>query len=238
MPTSIQTHPAGARKYVGACHVLSVGLAFPENSTSISYQWYKDDVEVDGETGPRLILSDIQTDDAGTYKVVVTADGNELTSNPAVLVVPGLNLALAGTATQSTTAFGGSPERGIDGNTSGNWGNGSVTHSDNVAGTSWQVQLYDVSSVEKVVIWGRTDCCMNRLTDFRVSALDNDGVEIVGQDFFTDKTYPDTTTTGFEIALPVAVECRTVKIARLGADAGGLNYLSLAEVEVFATLAQ
>ena len=229
LPVSILTQPQGGRAYVGRCHVFSIALFNAESAGSISYQWFKDDVKIPGATGSRLILSDIQPSDAGTYRVEVTVDGKLLKSDPAELVVPGRNLALTGTATQVNTAFGGAPERAIDGNTSPYWADASLTHTDNTPGAWWQVELYGESTVETVVLWNRKDCCSERLSNFRISALDEGGDEVWGEDYFTDLTYPETS---FEVDLG-GVECRTIRVARLGPDLNGLNYLSLAEVEVF-----
>ena len=55
---------------------------------------------------------------------------------------PAINLALAsngGIATQSTNPYGNGATPAIDGNTNGNWGAGSTTHSDNATFSWWQV---------------------------------------------------------------------------------------------------
>jgi VCBS repeat-containing protein len=84
------------------------------------------------------------------------------------------NLALAGTATQSTTAAGGVPSRAIDGNTNGNYGAGSTTHTNNSAFSWWQVQLPAVSNIEDIMLFNRADCCGSRLAQFRVSVFNGD----------------------------------------------------------------
>ena len=136
------------------------------------------------------------------------------------------NYALFGTATQSTTNFGGDASRAIDGNTSGLYGNNSVTHTDG-AGAFWQVDLGTTRTIEQLVLWNRTDCCGDRLTDFRVSVLSAADLELWGQDFYT---------AGGNVGLneiinpPVATAGNKVKVAFRPSNAG--LYLSLAEVQV------
>jgi hypothetical protein len=71
------------------------------------------------------------------------------------------NLALAGTATQSTTAFGGDASRAIDGNTDGRYSKGSVTHSgghgDGDPEAWWQVKLAmdESTQINTIRMWSR-----------------------------------------------------------------------------------
>ena len=99
-----------------------------------------------------------------------------------------INVAVGGTASQSTTGFGGVPARAIDGNTSGAFGDGSITHTDTGdAAPSWEVDLGDVFSLTRIVIWNRTDaCCPHRLSNFRVLVLDAARAVVFSGDFFTD----------------------------------------------------
>lgn len=53
-----------------------------------TYQWKKDNVDVEGATGPGLTLGNIQSSDAGSYTLVVTnATGVPVTSAPIVVAV-------------------------------------------------------------------------------------------------------------------------------------------------------
>lgn len=89
-------------------------------------------------------------------------------------VVVKANAAYHRTVTQSSTAYGGNPERAVDGNTSGNWGDGSVTHTDSIANVNswWMVDLGKTRNIGEVVLWNRTDCCSERLSNFTVEVLD------------------------------------------------------------------
>ncbi len=81
------------------------------------------------------------------------------------------NLAPAGTATQSSTGYGGDPERAIDGNTSGVYSDNSVTHTNSGANEYWEIELAELSELDEVRLFNRTDsCCTNRLADFSVFA--------------------------------------------------------------------
>ena len=62
--------------------------------------------------------------------------------------------------------------RAIDGNYSGVWGNGSVTHTaDNGdAGSWWQVDLGAARPITDIALFNRTDCCGGRLANFSVLA--------------------------------------------------------------------
>jgi len=83
-----------------------------------------------------------------------------------------VNLALGKPATQSSDIdkVNGKASLAVDGNTDGTWTNGSVTHT--VDGGSenpwWQVDLGATYTIQKVLIWNRTDCCAERLGSLRV----------------------------------------------------------------------
>ena len=176
---AISQQPLGGRAYVGRCHVFTVALFGAEKVTTLAYQWLKDDLPIRDATEDRLVLGPLDAEDSGSYKVRITADAEVLESEPADLVVVGPNLALHGIATQSSTDAGGPPERAIDGNVSGIYDEGSVTHTLNAPGAWWAVELFGDTTVDRVILWNRTDdCCRMRLTSFRVSALDSGGTVV------------------------------------------------------------
>ncbi len=78
------------------------------------------------------------------------------------------NIARGKKARQSSTAFGGDPNRAIDGNTDGQWGKNSVTHTNDERSAWWEVDLGDVYEIDRIVIWNRDDCCWERLQNFLV----------------------------------------------------------------------
>ena len=170
---------------------------------------------------------------------MVVANATEsVTSDPAELSVPGRDLALYGTATQSSTTIGAPASRAIDGVVTGDYtrNRGTQTRETGDAAPWWEVALAATSTVERIVIWNRTDCCANRLSNFRVLLLNANRLEVFRQDYFTDGvTFPDTTANGFEIPLPAGTRGRFVRVEILGPSSEGTTVLALAEVEVFGT---
>lgn len=70
--------------------------------------------------------------------------------------VEGGNIAVLGTASNSTTGFGGEASRGNDGDTNPDWAGGSVVHTD--AGGTWTLdfdQEYSQSVLDKVIFYNR-----------------------------------------------------------------------------------
>lgn len=131
------------------------------------------------------------------------------------------NVALGRPTSQSSTAYGGEPSRAVDGNTSGRYGGNSVTHTDYEASPWWRVDLGGPHYVEEVVLYNRTDCCGDRLSNFHVDYLDASGKVLA------TKTHSGTA--GVETSFDSAVEgVHTVRV-----QLNGTNVLSLAEVEVF-----
>jgi len=88
----------------------------------------------------------------------------------------GSNAALIGTATQSSTDFGGPPELAIDGNTNGDYRAAkSTTHTAQSKDPWWEVDLKEVKSLDQIVLWNRTDSKLQtRLDNFIIKVLDAD----------------------------------------------------------------
>jgi hypothetical protein len=137
------------------------------------------------------------------------------------------NIAPGRPTTQSSTAYGGSSARAVDGNVDGNYSDGSVTHTDLESQPWWQVDLGPQSVVatapapwvELVEIYNRTDCCADRLTNFNVwSSID--GSQWV--------VYPVTGQAGSPTRVLIEHYARYIKV-----QLTGTNYLSLAEVTVW-----
>lgn len=64
---------------------------------------------------------------------------------------------------QSDTSAGGVAARAVDGNTSGVYWNGSVTHTKSGSSKYWAIEWYNPVSIKMVRIYNRTDCCADRL---------------------------------------------------------------------------
>lgn len=81
----------------------------------------------------------------------------------------GDNLALAGTAIQSSTSYNGDASRAIDGDTNGAYSGNSITHTGTEDNAYWQVTLDDTYNIGDINVYGRTDaCCVERLSNFTV----------------------------------------------------------------------
>jgi len=86
----------------------------------------------------------------------------------------GKNVARRKKAYQTTTAHGGDAKRAVDGNTSGNWNSGSITHTINdQANQAWEVDLKKNFEIEKISVWNR-DGFEGRLNNAEVMILDAD----------------------------------------------------------------
>ncbi len=80
-----------------------------------------------------------------------------------------VNLARGKPATQSTTAHNAEASRAVDGNTSGSWGDNSVTHTAEPSTEAWwQVDLGQSEALSQLALYNRTDCCSDRLSNYWV----------------------------------------------------------------------
>ena len=143
------------------------------------------------------------------------------------------DLAQGQPATQSST-MPGTPAAGVavDGNTDGNFFDGSVTATNFEANPWWQVDLGSTATISSVVVWNRTDCCASRLGDYWVFvsntpflATDTPAtLQSRAGTFASHQTAAPNPST----SIPVGAQGRYVRV-QLNAP----NYLSLAEVQVF-----
>ena len=146
----------------------------------------------------------------------------------------GENLALNRPTAQSSSAHGGSSSRAVDGDTSGVWRNGSVTHTAAENQPWWEVDLGSVQNISQINIFNRTDsCCVSRLSDFYVlvsnspfisEGLNNSRNQNGVSDYFFSGTLNGST------SINIGRAGRYVRVQLSGTG----NPLSLAEVEVIA----
>jgi len=83
-----------------------------------------------------------------------------------------INAALAGTVKQSPTETDGDATNAIDGNTDGNFSNGSVASTFRSFQPFWEVDLGEIRDIRQIVIHPRTDCCTEDLKEFYVLISD------------------------------------------------------------------
>jgi hypothetical protein len=145
------------------------------------------------------------------------------------------NAALGKAASQSSTLSGYATDgaaSAVDGNTDGNFFDGSVTATNLDPNAWWQVDLGASTAVSSVVVWNRTDCCGGRLNDFWVFVSDTPflptdtpaTLQNRAGTFSSHQTAaPNPSTT-----INAAAQGRYVRVQL---TVGG--YLSLAEVQVF-----
>lgn len=144
-----------------------------------------------------------------------------------------INLALGGTATQTSTSGYGGEHAGlaIDGNRDGFWYNTSTTTTADQPGQSWQVVLTSTGPIHEIVIWNRSDCCAERLANFRCE-IKNGATVVFTQDFFTSGGHVPA---GRSLRIKVpgsGVTGNTVKLTSLGLNPQGNHYFHVSEVEV------
>ena len=151
---------------------------------------------------------------------------------------PPINLALNKPATQSSLfsiPVAGVPApiaaRANDGNRDGNFYNGSVSHTDSNPSAWWQVDLTAARPLSSIVVWPRTDCCSDRLSDWWVFAsdtpfLDTDTPQTLSRRPSTWASH-QTTPPNPSTTIPLSVSARYVRVQLSAA-----GYLHLAEVEV------
>ena len=77
----------------------------------------------------------------------------------------GTNVAPQGKVRQSSTGYGGTPERAIDGNSSGRFDDESVTHTNEGRDPWWELRWSDPVRPDRLVIANRTDAALHRRLD-------------------------------------------------------------------------
>ena len=181
--------------------------------------------------GGTLRLSWLRPGDAGFTPVPETQ-----LSGPAARL-SAANLARGRTATQSSMANGGTPNRAVDGGLNGDWAAGSVTHSAAEDNPWWQVDLGGRAALDYVRLFKRTDCCEERTKNLFVFASATDPTGRSYADLLADpvviKRY-----VGPDVTLPQFLDVPIGGIGRyLRVQAAGAATLQLAEVQAFGVFA-
>ncbi|WP_344209620.1 glycosyl hydrolase family 95 catalytic domain-containing protein [Kribbella sancticallisti] len=143
------------------------------------------------------------------------------------------NLARGKAATQSSTAHNAPASRAVDGNTSGSWGDNSVTHTNEPSSEAWwQVDLGKPEALSQLSVWNRTDCCSDRLSNYWIIVSEN---PITAASLLEARTAPgvtairQATTAGSPTTVDLNVTGRYVRIQLESTS----NPLSLAEVKLY-----
>jgi hypothetical protein len=131
------------------------------------------------------------------------------------------------TATQSSTQWALDASKAIDGNTNGVWNQGTMTT--NVQNSWLKVDFAATRPLNKIVLFNNSQN-QNRLSNFRLSALDGSGTVLAQEDFFTTS---GNVGNSFTWDMPATVEAASVKIQLLGNNLAGNGHLSLAEIQAY-----
>lgn len=178
---------------------------------------------------PSVTTSAIRVAVHGSVPFTFANNYSRLVEVEAYSPIGSTNVALGRPATQSSTLYT-SAAAAVDGNTNGNFGSASTTHTDFTAQPWWQVDLGSVQNIGSIKLWNRTDCCGDRLSNFYVLVSDTpftstDLMATLGQpgvsNYYTPGQAPVSHTVGVG---------RTGRYVRV--QLAGTNFLSLAEVQV------
>jgi hypothetical protein len=143
----------------------------------------------------------------------------------------GVNLAQGRTATQSSLWDVGAPERAVDGNTNGNYYEGSVQHTAYQQYAWWEVDLGGPQAIDAIQIWNRTDCCAERTTNFYVFVSEHPFTSTIPSELVNAPgvwSHHVTGQAGRPTVVAVGHEARYVRV-----QLAGTNNLHLAEVQVY-----
>src|SRR5579871_4119898 len=172
---------------------------------------------------------------AGSYSVTAGVASLSTQFSLTNLAGQSSNVALGRPATQSST-YPGAPAAAaaVDGNTDGNYFDGSVTATNLDGNPWWLVDLGASTAITSVVIFNRTDCCGSRLSDYWVFISDtpflaNDTPASLQNRAATFASHQNAAPNPSAI-IPAVTQGRYVRI-----QLSSSNNLSLAEVEVFGT---
>jgi pectate lyase/pectin methylesterase-like acyl-CoA thioesterase len=83
-PVTILTQPVSRKAFTGDAVSFSVTA---QGTPPPGYQWFKDGAPIAGANAATLMLTNVQSDSAGSYSVTVTNVSNSVTSDPATLTV-------------------------------------------------------------------------------------------------------------------------------------------------------
>jgi len=136
------------------------------------------------------------------------------------------NFAIGMPTSQSSVGWGGSSSRAVDGNISGIWRYKSVTHTMKDVNPWWKVNLPQSYNIEEIVVYLRTDCCMDRSAGFLVEVFNDGAMAFNYTQTGAMSSSTLITVIGDADEVIVGNEVR-VSLPRQG-------YLSLAEVQVYA----
>jgi hypothetical protein len=169
----------------------------------------------------------------GRYVRVQLTGTNYLSLAEVQVLGPPANLARGKATTSSSVAWGGDPSRAVDGNTSGVYADNSATHTDIAAQPWWQVDLGEVSALQSIQVFNRTDCCSQRLGNFYLLVSPSDMAGRTLAQLLADPTVTKVPVASLNGAASLAVTLAGASGRYVRVQLSATGYLSLAEVQVF-----
>jgi YVTN family beta-propeller protein len=145
------------------------------------------------------------------------------------------NVALGKPATQSSDYEGAVAARAVDGNRDSVYANGSVTHTNADANAFWEVDLGGAYQLFGVRLWGRSDCCGDRLSNFYVFASELPMAGRTLEELLADPNVAVQQVAG--TSPPVQPVTLSARARYVRVQLGATNFLHLGEVEVYGRLA-
>ena len=138
-------------------------------------------------------------------------------------------------ATQSSTEQSGEASRAVDGDINGQFEAGSVTHTAGDANPWWRLDFGRQVQVSALKVYGRRDCCADRLQGFDVYVGDNATQPNANEACATNQDQPPTPSIDTETNMYSDVSCDTALKGRylwIQKPGAAGSILSLAEVQV------
>ena len=157
----------------------SITLAVPEKPTTLTALR----LEIAPEQTDNFVLSQIsarwipdeKTSPKGQFlRVSLPGKGKMIHLAEVQIYSGGENVALKGTAKQSSTYLDAAAKRAIDGNTDGDYAKGSVSHTGTNDTNPWlEIDLGAEKAIDKITLWNRTDSTSleQRLAGYEISLL-------------------------------------------------------------------
>ncbi|MDG1728769.1 MAG: discoidin domain-containing protein [Algibacter sp.] len=146
------------------------------------------------------------------------------------------NIALIGSVTSSSVGWGGVMSRINDNNTNGRWSSRSVGHTSGSSKYDWvDIDLGSSNYIKNIVVWNRTDCCSNRLTNVflmvsKTPFPSNYNLEKAKKNALFIHQFGKSNNV-ISIDTSIGQEGRYVRIQKSGKNPGG-NWLNIAEIQV------
>ncbi len=171
---------------------------------------------------------------SGRYLRIQLAGTGYLSLAEVVVAAPSVAAWNPTTNPAMSTMLAGNPsDLAVDGNTSGNWGDGSVASTDNEPNAWWYQDLGAVQQIPEITVYNRTDCCTERLSGAKLFVSQ---VPFTSADPAATQADPDVAT--FDLGDMAGIAQRAVVVNQPGryirVQLPGTNFLSLAEVVVAA----